>query len=249
MRKVLVKGLNLLVFSAFISGCASLPSAMPDTIGKEKIYSAIGDYAKLIEINKAKLEKKDSPSTRIALAQNYYEIGDFDSTLYYIAPLIASGKNANALLLKAKVLEAKGELEGSMKEVQKALSLSPKLASAHNLKGVLLSREGEFKQAKESFLQAKALFLPDEIINNNLAMLALLELKHNEAVGYLMPLYNRGMRDTTLVSNLVFALAKSGQPKKAAQIAKEARLSKTPELLVDDIVGASISPKVLFSQN
>lgn len=225
------------ILSAIISGCASSThqDLLSDRLEQERIYTAMKNYSDLIKINKENLQKEDTPHNRLKLAQSYYDIQDFDSTLYYIAPLLEKGKDSKAFLLQAKVLESQNSFDLALQAVHKAIALDAQNAEAYNLIGIIKTREKKFKEAEENFKKAKALFLPDHIINNNLGMLYILTHRFNEAINYLLPLYHRNFKDPKLTNNLVLALIKAGRKKEALEIINKQNIARAPNEFIEEL--------------
>lgn len=219
MKKIFV----VIGFSFLIFGCSKKITSGDDffdgRLSSEKIYSIVKNNAQLAEINKAKLKKEDTPDNRMALAQNYYDLQDYDSALYYLQPLLKKDKEDDrALLLQAKIFDFLNKDDEALKSAQKASILNPKNAQAFNMIGIIYAKKKDLQQAQANFFKAKSLFLADEIINNNLGMLNLLKGNYQEAINYLLPLYNRGFKDPKIFSNLIVALIKADRRKDALDI-------------------------------
>ncbi len=235
-----MKKLTILFLSIFIfTGCQAIlepkKDILDDTLAKEKIYTAIKNYDDLIKINKEKLQKKDTPETRIALALNYYDINDFDSSLYYLKSLLQDGKNYKAFLIKAKIEDYKENYNEALSDAIKSINLNPKNPEAYNVIGIVKAKQNKYEDAKIAFLKAKSLFLADEIVNNNLGLLEIAEQNYENGVNYLLPLYNRNHKNQKIISNLVFALAKLDRDSEALEIIKRENLAKDAKSLLRNI--------------
>ncbi|PAF43631.1 tetratricopeptide repeat protein [Helicobacter sp. 11S02596-1] len=228
---LLISALALLV-----TGCASSkPDLFKNAVYKEKVLLAAKNYKDLIASLKEELAKKDDPQKRIKLAGYYYQSGDYESTLYYLAPLLDGQKYPEAMFLQAKTLQTIGKKDEALAILEKLLQKSPKMAEAHNLKGIIYAEKKDFKQAKQSFLEAKSLFLKDPIINTNLAMLEILSANYPQAIAYLMPLYARGHKSEKIINNLVLALAKNKDFNAAVEIVQKENLSNSPRNFVRNL--------------
>ncbi|MBT0880352.1 MULTISPECIES: hypothetical protein [unclassified Campylobacter] len=235
MKKLTVLFLSIFIFTGCQATLKSKQDILDDTLTKEKIYTAIKNYDDLIKINKEKLQKKDTPETRIALALNYYDINDFDSSLYYLKPLLQDGKNYKAFLLKAKIEDYKENYNEALNDAIKSINLNPKNPEAYNVIGIVKAKQNKYEDAKIAFLKAKSLFLADEIVNNNLGLLEISEGNYAIGVDYLLPLYNRNYKNLKIINNLVFALAKLNRDSEAIEIIKRENLAKEPKKLLINI--------------
>lgn len=241
-----MKQLTLLFLSIFIfTGCQAAlqpkKDILDDTLQKEKIYTAIKNYDDLIKINKERLQKNDTPQNRIALALNYYDMNDFDSSLYYLKPLLQAGKDYKAFLIKAKIEEDKENYDEALKDAIKSINLHANNPEAYNVIGIIKTKQKKYDDAKIAFLKAKSLFLADEIVNNNLGLLEITEQNYEGAVNYLLPLYNRNYKNQKIINNLVFALAKLNKDEEAIQIIKRENLAKDPNSLLKNIKNININ--------
>lgn len=234
MRKNLLLGLSVFVFA----GCSAViapKDILSDRLTEERVYTAVKNYPELIKINKEKLAKKDNEKNRLALANNYYEIGDFNSALYYIDPLLKKDKSAGAWLLNAKIYDSLNKTDDALKSANACLKLEPKNAQCFNLLGISQTKKSELKQANESLLKAKALFLDDEVVNNNLAVNEMKLGNYKAAIAYLEPLYDRGIRKPRIINNLVLAYAKNGDKDKALKVIEKENLSAFPKLFLEKV--------------
>lgn len=221
----------LAVMAIFFAACAPKPDILGDTRQQEHIFTAIKNYNELIKINKNRLRQNDTPQNRLALAQNYFDIGDFKGAKYYVSPLI-DAENPDAVLLYARVMEAEGRLKAANFFVKKAIALDPKNAQAHNLFGVILTQTRDFDAARRSFFRAKELFLADKIVDNNLAMLEIVMKNYDDAIKILQPLYARGEAGEKIIANLVLALAKNHKDEQAMQIILRENLAADPKKMI-----------------
>ncbi|PAF46961.1 hypothetical protein BKH46_05860 [Helicobacter sp. 12S02634-8] len=225
------------LLALIIAGCASRGDTndlFGNEVHREKVLLAAENYKDLIGIYKEKLEKQDTPTIRLKLAQYYFESKDYNSVFYYLTPLLQTESN-QAMLLWAKSLEATSKYQEALDILEKLIAKDKNIAQAYNLKGIIFAMQKNFPLAKENFLEAKRLFLSDEIINNNLAMVSILEQKYPEAIDYLYPLYMRGYKDTKLLNNLIFALIKANKPEMALQIVQKENLSDSPRNFIRNI--------------
>ncbi|PAF53560.1 hypothetical protein BKH42_05090 [Helicobacter sp. 13S00482-2] len=230
---------NLFIIMAIVIvfiGCSSKnPNFFTDEIYQEKVLLAAKNYKDLIKIYREKLEKKDTPKTRLKLAQYYYEAQDYHSVFYYLHPLVEAKSSPEALLLYSKALEIMGNHKEALEMLDILTNINKNIAEAYNLKGIIYASLKKFVLAKQNFLQAKELFLKDSIINTNLAMMAILEQKYPEAINYLMPLYKRGYKDSKIINNLIFALIKDNKSNIALEIIQKENLSKSPRNFVRNL--------------
>ncbi|PAF45749.1 hypothetical protein [Helicobacter sp. 11S02629-2] len=229
-NKVFLVFIGILMYGC--SNFASTTDIYKDEFRKEKILLSTKSYSELIEINKEKLRKQDTKEIRLKLSQNYYDAKDYDSSLYYLKPLLQDDKNLDAFMLDAKTLDALGRYKEALDSINMVLDKKPTLARAYNIRGVIYAKLREFDKAEKDFLQAKEFLLDDEVINTNLGMLYILKRDYKVAVSYLMPLYMRGSKNETVLSNLILALVKEKKDKEALEIATKEHITRNQRKLI-----------------
>ncbi|PAF51705.1 hypothetical protein BKH43_00235 [Helicobacter sp. 13S00401-1] len=233
----------LVFVGIFMYGCSNFASTTDiykDEFRKEKILLSTKSYSELIEINKAKLRKQDTKEVRLKLSQNYYDAKDYDSSLYYLKPLVQDNKDLDALILNAKALDALSRYKEALDSINIVLEKKPLLARAYNIRGVIYAKQREFDLAEKDFLRAKELLLDDEVVNTNLGMLYILKREYKTATNYLMPLYLRGSKNETLLADLILSLVKENKDKEALDIATKERLTRDQRKLIRSLRKSNI---------
>ncbi|WP_140918308.1 hypothetical protein [Limnobaculum xujianqingii] len=203
---------------------------------QEYILTKVNNYQGLLKLYREKLSRKEDPTVRFKLAEYYNLVGDYDSSLHYLEPLIENKPNDKVYLLQAKNLSATGKDQQALIAITAALKLNAKNGEAYNMLGVLQAQQGEFNAAYQSFNTARALFVPEEQVVNNLAMLMILKEKHQQAYSYLMPLYLRGHSTPSIIHNLVFVLVKMDNYEEADNLIRVNGLSERPEQLISELM-------------
>ncbi|PAF43367.1 CDC27 family protein [Helicobacter sp. 11S03491-1] len=233
MKNLIKKKILFFAFSVILplilSGCFSKnQDFFGDEVYRERVLLAAKNYKDLIKMFKQKLEKKDTPQTRIKLAQYYFKSKDYNSVFYYLRPLIKDKKSTQATMLWAQTLQTTNKYQDALAILDDLIKTDKNIPQAYNLRGIIYASEKKFDLAKKDFLDAKKLFLSDMIINTNLGMIEILQQNYAEAINYLMPLYMRGYKDPKILNNLILALVKSDKLNAALEIVQKENLSKSP---------------------
>ncbi|WP_241608347.1 tetratricopeptide repeat protein [Rosenbergiella epipactidis] len=229
--------ISLLVLS-LMTGCTSSGNgdySKKITPASEGLLLKVKNYTGLIKLKREELKKSNNPKVRYDLADYYYQSQDYRSSMYYLKPLLASGASADIYLLQAKNLSALGEYKKSLQFVDIALSKERNNSDGLNLKGVIQAQMGEMDSAINSFMQSRSGYKQEENVVNNIAMVYIIQKKYTEAVQLLLPIYLRGVNNSQIDHNLIFALAKSGDLRYAKDIIKKKSYSKHPDLLATDL--------------
>ncbi|ENW6032986.1 tetratricopeptide repeat protein [Salmonella enterica] len=147
---------------------------------------------------------------RFKLCDVYNKVNDIPSSQSCLRELLNNSPTDESYLLAAKNYLLLEENDSSLLMVTKALEKNANNGEAYNVRGEILARKGDYDKARIDFEKAKGLFVAEELVNNNLAMLAILQHDYSLAYSYLMPLYSRGYNSPEIVHNLIFVLIKMG---------------------------------------
>jgi tetratricopeptide (TPR) repeat protein len=102
-----------------------------------------------------------------------------------IQRILSRGDSAEAYLLRGTLELSAHDRDGARRDLEKAVSLNPRLAGAHARLGELLLAQGESDAARSAFTQELALD-PDEFTSNlNMGVLAKEDQAYSEARQYL----------------------------------------------------------------
>lgn len=213
-----------------------------DSAEKEYVLQKAKNYGGLIELYKKRLQDKENSDTRFKLAEYYYQVHDYKSSQHYLAPLLTDKPNEQVYLLQAKNLSATRQYRSAINYINMAINRNPKSGEVYNIKGIIMAENGQFAQATSAFETARNLFVSDEIINNNLAMVEIYSQHYDAAVRYLLPLYLRGYKETGVTHNLVFALLKSGDYRFAKELVVMENLAPYPDMLLEALADVTIQP-------
>jgi tight adherence protein D len=123
---------------------------------------------------------------------------------------------------------------------EKMLQREPQSAEAYNLKGVAQAQSGKLMEGLQSIEKARSLFIADDVAINNMAMVAVLDHRYQDAVSLLLPQYLRGRKQSQLLHNLVLSLVKVGDRRYARDIIINEGLSERSDELIDAL--AMINP-------
>lgn len=228
-RKIL-----LVVMLPLLLASCSMPVSTDskDLNAKEDILLKSKNYSGLIALYRSFLKEKDDPAVRLKLASYYYQAGDYKSSLHYLQPLAVKPDLA-VYALQAKNMIALGDLDQAIRVTDRMLQQDPQNADAFNLKGIALALSGKLSEGGQAIQKSRDMFIADDVALNNLAMVAMLDSRYQDAVGLLLPQYLRGRKQPRLLHNLVFALVKVGDTRYARDIINNEGLSNQPDELLD----------------
>jgi len=224
--------ITLFISVTLLIGCVS-PKTVSTTEAnyQEDILLRVKNYSGLINLYRTWLKKKDDPETRLKLARYYYLAGDYKTSLYTLQPLI--NKPSQPLYqLQAQNMIALGDFAQAIRVTDKMMLRDKNNAEAWNLRGVAQALSGKLSEGKQSVEQARALFIADDVALNNLAMVAILDRRYQDAVGLLLPQYLRGRKDERILRNLVLSLVKVGDFRYARDVIRDENLSQHPDELI-----------------
>ncbi|HKS35295.1 MAG TPA: tetratricopeptide repeat protein, partial [Enterobacteriaceae bacterium] len=226
-----------------IAGCqrSAFDERSVDQRQKEYLLSKVNNYQGLISLYREKLSQNDKRDTRYRLAELYYQVEDYESSRHYLKPLLDNSREEKGWLLESKNLLETGKTEEALAALEQVQSLAPESGEAWNLRGVLLAQSGDFPQAEQAFGEARLRFVDDNIVLNNLAMLAIMQENYMAARDYLMPLYARGNISQKMLHNLVFVLVKLQDFQGAEEILRQEKMVDDRDGLLESL--ARIKPR------
>lgn len=200
---------------------------------KEYILTKVNNYQGLIQFYREQLSKEDTTEVRYKLCEVYNRVNDIPSSQSCLRELLNNSPTDKSYLLASKNYLILEDEDSALFMVTKALEKEANNGEAYNVRGEIFARKGRYDDARIDFEKARSLFVAEEIVNNNLAMLAILEQDYSTAYSYLMPLYSRGYNSPEIVHNLIFVLIKKGDYITADSLMRQNSL--------DDSSGALIS--------
>ncbi len=182
----------------------------------EKLLKAAGNYAGLVSLYKKRLTEaeslKDQDHYHYLLAEAYMLSGDPESALLHIDPIIYAERDTPELfLLKSKALLRQGDLKGALRTAVTAEGYGTQQPEIYNQLGLVQAYGGDYQKARSNFERARFLMIDDVTVQNNLAMLDILEQSYESAAQRLLTLYRNGHADERVKANLALSLAKSGR--------------------------------------
>lgn len=218
-----------LMCATLLSGCIQrVPSSTSDMNYREDILLKAKNYNGLINLYRSWLKQKEDPAVRLKLARYYYQSGDYKSSLYFMQPLFKT-PDLNVYTLQAQNMIALGDYPQAIRVAEKMLQREPQSAEAYNLKGVAQAQSGKLMEGLQSIEKARSLFIADDVAINNMAMVAVLDHRYQDAVSLLLPQYLRGRKQSQLLHNLVLSLVKVGDRRYARDIIINEGLSERSE--------------------
>lgn len=223
-----------------VSGCAANNN---DSISNSlDFYEQTQNNHKMIELYKAELKAKENDMVRTKLANAYLSIDDYESSLFTLAPLLKQGEvSIDILEIKAKALYKSENFDNALRtceEIIEKVDVNPEI---ENLMGLIYAENNNYEQARNYFNRARAHFHDDIIIQNNLAVLDLLEGNPQASITRLMPLYTKDPSDIKIKANLIIAFSQINDVNAVRSILT----SSYSQDEIDDIVTALIELKPL----
>ena len=211
-----------LLLSLFLFGCVSNNSGGFDPNTKEKLLLSGKNYQKLISFYKEQLVKKEDKDIRIKLIQAYVELGDFNSAIFYLEPLLKRQEiEYKVNLLAGKSYLNTGDIDRALEYLGKANQQQPTSAEVLNLLGISDCYKGNFYAAKQRFSQARIYMDDDLTVKNNLALVAILQQHYFTAKDLLESLYYTGAKnDRRVKANLAIVYAKLGNRRAFSELTK-----------------------------
>jgi tetratricopeptide (TPR) repeat protein len=149
-------------------------------------YNTLGRYKDAVALL-APIEKDKSGDPGFDYVYGGALIGDGQEArgATVIQRILSRGDSAEAYLLRGTLELSAHERDGARKDLEKAVSLNPRLAGAHARLGELLLAQGESEAARSAFTQELALD-PDEFTSNlNMGVLAKEDQAYAEGRRYL----------------------------------------------------------------
>lgn len=234
---------SALVLILMLGGCHNLSGSGSeiDDSQREYILTKVNNYNGLIKLYREKLSRKEDKDTRFRLAEYYYLAEDFDSSRQYLKPLLANGPEERTLLLESKNQMELGHYADAQVMVASVLKQNPKNGEAWNMQGILLAQNGDFTGAARAFNSARQRFVDDDIVINNLAMLAIMQNDYATARDYLFSLYGRGHASQKVLHNLVYVLVKLQDFNSAESILQQEKMADRTEGLMEAL--AKVNPR------
>lgn len=229
------KLIAVVISSLLLVACNSQTNL--DNKEREFILTKVNNYKGLIAFYREQLSKNDTPEVRLKLCEVYNKIEDYESSQNCLKELVSTSPTDESLLLSAQNNSTLGHYEIALRQIDDALKINPKMGEAYNLKGVILAHLGDLENAKVNFEKARNLFVAEDIVNNNLAMIAIVEKDYNLARSYLMPLYSRGYNSPKIVHNLIFTLVKLNDYSTADMLIRQNNLEDSSQRLIADLDG------------
>jgi tight adherence protein D len=197
----------LLITTLF--GCVSQQELDVDST-KEEILIATNNEKGLIQFYKDKLRLDDKQSDRDKLALAYFNLGDYESADFIFSTMDLPLRDTSSLILEAKNLIELGDITESLEILLKVYESDKSNAEVENLLGVAYSLKGDLKTARHYFILSRKHFYDDVKVQNNLAVIDILEEKYQQANDRLVKLYYEYSDDKRIKSNLILSAAKSG---------------------------------------
>ncbi|EDP9505768.1 tetratricopeptide repeat protein [Salmonella enterica subsp. enterica serovar Java] len=217
-----------------------------DNNEREYILTKVNNYQGLIQFYREQLSKEDTSEVRFKLCEVYNKVSDIPSSQSCLRELLNNSPTDKSYLLAAKNYLLLDDIEGALLMVNNALNKEPNNGEAFNVRGEILARRGDYDGARKDFEKARDLFVAEELVNNNLAMLAILQHDYTLAYSYLMPLYSRGYNSSEIVHNLIFVLIKNGDYATADSLMQQNSLNDLNGALIAKLAGVDPSLNIQY---
>ncbi|MGR6831644.1 tetratricopeptide repeat protein [Aliivibrio wodanis] len=203
------KNILILVLLLSLAGCASKPTVNTDEV-KETILINTSNYSDLIVFYKEQLKSKPDPIVREKLAQAYLDNNDPEAALFTIQANEEEPRTIQSYLIEANAQLDSGEVADSLETAKQVYWFNKNNAEIENLLGVIYGTKKDVVQARYYFNLARKHLYSDTKIKNNLAMLDIIEGKYDQANNRLLHVYMSDQSNDRIQSNLMLAMAKSG---------------------------------------
>ncbi len=205
-----IKNIAIGLMLLSLAGCVT-SSGVDTQSAKEKILINTENYPELIVFYKEQLKKNESEETREKLAQTYLNSGDPDSALFTISSLDEDSRSVSSFLVEANAQLELGMVDEALNTALKIYQTDKNNAEVENLLGIIYAAKKDIPQARHYFTLARKHLYNDSKIKNNLAVLDIIEGKYDQANNRLLHLYMKDQNDPLVQSNLMLAMAKSGE--------------------------------------
>lgn len=192
-----------------LTGCATKPTLDTKAV-QEKILVSTKNYPDLIAFYKEQLKNKPDSEVREKLAQTYLNNGDPESALFTIQANDEDPRTVQSYLIEANAQLDDGQVADALKTAKKVYWFNKDNAEIENLLGVIYGTKKDVVQARYYFNLARKHLYSDIKIKNNLAMLDIIEGKYDQANNRLLHVYMSDQSNDRIESNLMLAMAKSG---------------------------------------
>lgn len=117
----------------------------------------------------------------------------------------------------ARVHVQEGDVASAIPLLEKALSISPRLAKAHYFLGVALKAEGKYDEALEHLRVAADQYPRDRVVVGQIGRIRFLQRKYDEAVASFQRVLAIDPEDLNAHYNLMLAYRGMGKPELAAR--------------------------------
>ena len=216
-KKILICALPMI-----LAACSSTSVNWQQDESKETIYQKTNNHTQLVTLYKSQLKRKDSDLVREKLAKSYLALGDTESALLFIAPVVQHTEpTVNSLLIQAQIFAELGQYPAAIASAKRVLDIEPENAQAENQLGTYYGYNYQFDLARRYFERSRAHYYDSVTVNNNLAVLDIAQGHYNQAMKRLLPLYKNGQADEQVMANLTLSMAKEGQYQFVYQVLKE----------------------------
>jgi tetratricopeptide (TPR) repeat protein len=192
-------------------------------------YNTLGRYKDAAALL-APLEKDKSGDPGFDYVYGTALIGDGQGArgATVIQRILSRGDSAEAYLLRGTLELSAHDRDGARKDLEKAVSLNPRLPGAHARLGELLLAQGESEAARSAFTQELALD-PDEFTSNlNMGVLAKEDQAYAEARRYLDRALNKRPKDPGVRYQIATVDLATGSFEQARE-ALEVLIKESPE--------------------
>lgn len=204
---VVPKLIVVMAFYFLSIGCSSY-SYEYDFAQKEDIYIKTKNYRDLISLYKNKLSIDDSLEYREKLSEVYLDYGDPEAAILLLEKIYRdSPLKTTALILSNAYLEI-GKSKMALDLALNVYHTYGVDAEVENLLGIIYVTEKRYSDARDFFLLSKEHFFDDIKVNNNIAMLDIIEGNYNDAYDRLIKLYALESLDESITTNLILTLSK-----------------------------------------
>lgn len=196
----------------------------------------------MIELYKAELKSEENDNIRTKLANTYLSINDYESSLFTLEPLLQQDEvSIDILEIKATALYKSEDFDNALLTCEEIIEKSDVNPEVENLMGLIYAGNNNYEQSRIYFNRSRTHFHDDVIIQNNLAVLDLLEGHPQASITRLMPLYTKNPTDIKIKTNLIIAFSQINDVSAVRRIL----MASYSQHEIDEIVTALIKLKPL----
>ncbi|BDY04299.1 hypothetical protein [Ferrimonas sp. YFM] len=215
----MTRTLSATLLAMSLVGCASQPVDDPlDT--RETLLQAANNQPGLVAHYKANLQQK--PEYKLALINVYLDQGDIRSAELYTSLLSEQDrKQAQVKLALARIDCQKQNWQVCEQKLEEYRQAGGDTVQYLLNLGRASAGQGRFEQAFAQFEEARRLGAEDLLVQNNQAVVRMMQKRYTDAMALLYPLYLSHPSDGGIQANLILASIQADRPEVALDVLRQ----------------------------